>query len=55
MIIWGTADKVIDDLNVFKEEVGEFGTLMYAGMDWADADLAKRSMILTSEKVAPFI
>ena len=55
MIIWGTADKVIDDLNAFKEEVGEFGTLMYAGMDWSDVDLAKRSMILASEKVAPLI
>ena len=55
MIIWGTPNKVIDDLNAFKEEVGEFGTLMYAGMDWADVDLARRSMILAAEKVAPFI
>ena len=53
MIIWGTAEKVRDDLQAFIEEVGEFGTLMYAGMDWADIELSKRSMILAAEKVAP--
>ena len=55
MIIWGTTDKVIDDLSAFTDEVGDFGTLMYAGMDWADAELARRSMILTAEKVVPLL
>ena len=55
MIIWGTPDKVQDDLQAFKEEVGEFGTLMYAGMDWADVELSRRSMILAAEKVAPLL
>ncbi|MDC3013990.1 LLM class flavin-dependent oxidoreductase [Alphaproteobacteria bacterium] len=55
MIIWGTTDKVIDDLSTFRDEVGDFGTLMYAGMDWADAELARRSMILTAEKVVPLL
>ena len=51
LIIWGTVDKVKDDLIEFKETVGEFGTLLYAGMDWKEPELAKRSMILTKEKV----
>ena len=55
MIIWGTTDKVKDDLSAFRDEVGDFGTLMYAGMDWADAELARRSMILTAEKVVPLL
>ena len=39
----------------FKEEVGDFGTLLYAGHDWADVDLAKNSMKLMAEKVMPKI
>ena len=34
-------------------EVGEFGTLLYAGKDWTDRDLGRRSMILMAEKVMP--
>ena len=39
----------------FREEVGEFGTLLYAGHDWKDVDLAKNSMKLMAEKVMPQI
>ncbi|QLC26408.1 LLM class flavin-dependent oxidoreductase [Parasphingopyxis algicola] len=53
VVIWGTPDKVIDELAAFREEVGEFGTLLYAGHDWVDRDLAIRSMELMAEKVAP--
>jgi alkanesulfonate monooxygenase SsuD/methylene tetrahydromethanopterin reductase-like flavin-dependent oxidoreductase (luciferase family) len=53
LVIWGTPDKVADDLARFQEEVGAFGTLLYAGKDWADRDLARRSMILLAESVAP--
>lgn len=53
LIIWGTPDKVTDDLLAFREEVGDFGTLLYAGKDWADPDLARRSMTLMMEKVKP--
>lgn len=53
LVIWGTPDKVADDLRKFREEVGNFGTLLYAGKDWLDRDLAQRSMILMAEKVAP--
>ena len=53
LIIWGTPDKVADDLLAFREEVGDFGTLLYAGKDWADPALGRRSMILLAEQVKP--
>ncbi len=53
LIIWGTPDKVADDLLAFREEVGDFGTLLVAGKDWADVDLARRSMVLLAEHVKP--
>jgi len=55
LVIWGTPDKVVDDLNAFQEKTGKFGTLLYAGKDWADRDLARRSMVLLAEKVAPML
>lgn len=53
LVIWGTPDKVADELAAFQEEIGEFGTLLYAGHDWADRTLAIRSMELMAEKVMP--
>ena len=53
LVVWGTPDKVADDLLRFKEKVGRFGTLLYAGKDWVDPALARRSMILLAEKVVP--
>src|SRR3954463_1655451 len=55
LIIYGTPDDVADKLLAFQEEVGEFGTLLYAGKDWADRDLARRSMVLMAEKVMPVV
>lgn len=55
LVIWGTPDKVVEDLCAFREEVGRFGTLLYAGHDWADKDLAIRSMELLAHEVAPAI
>jgi alkanesulfonate monooxygenase SsuD/methylene tetrahydromethanopterin reductase-like flavin-dependent oxidoreductase (luciferase family) len=52
-VIWGTPDKVADDLLAFRETVGDFGTLLYAGKDWTDPALARRSMVLLAEKVRP--
>ena len=51
LIIWGTPDKVADDLLAFREETGDFGTLLLAGKDWADVELSRRSMILMAEQV----
>lgn len=55
LVIWGTPDKVAEDLGAFREEVGRFGTLLYAGHDWVDRDLALRSMELLAEDVAPAV
>jgi alkanesulfonate monooxygenase SsuD/methylene tetrahydromethanopterin reductase-like flavin-dependent oxidoreductase (luciferase family) len=53
LIIHGTPDEVADKLLAFREEVGDFGTLLYAGHDWADRDIARRSKILMAEQVMP--
>lgn len=55
LIIWGTPDKVTEDLLAFREETGDFGTLLLAGKDWADPDLSRRSMKLLAEKVKPAV
>ena len=36
-----------------RDEVGDFGTLYYAGIDWADPELGRRSMQLMAEEVMP--
>ena len=53
LVIWGTPDKVADDLREFRATTGPFGTLLYAGKDWVDPALARRSMVLLAEKVRP--
>lgn len=53
LCICGTVDKVVDDILAFREQTGDFGELVYAGMDWADQGLAKRSMQLMAEQVMP--
>ncbi|MCJ8141815.1 LLM class flavin-dependent oxidoreductase [Ancylobacter sp. A5.8] len=55
LVIWGTPDKVADELAAFQDEIGEFGTLLYAGHDWADKQLAIRSLELMAEKVMPAV
>ena len=55
LIIHGTPESVTDQLLAFREEVGEFGQLVYAGHDWTDYNLGRNSMILTAEKVLPAI
>jgi alkanesulfonate monooxygenase SsuD/methylene tetrahydromethanopterin reductase-like flavin-dependent oxidoreductase (luciferase family) len=55
LIFCGTAESVADQILAFREEVGAFGTLLYAGHDWADPILARRSMVLMAEKVLPAV
>ncbi|MDE1569433.1 LLM class flavin-dependent oxidoreductase [Aquabacter sp. P-9] len=55
LVIWGTPDKVADDLLRFQEITGPFGTLLYAGKDWVDRELGRKSMILLAEKVVPLV
>ena len=53
LVIWGTPDKVAEDVLAFREVTGDFGTLLYAGKDWTDKELSRRSMVLLAEKVLP--
>jgi len=53
LVIHGTPDSVADQLLAFQDEVGAFGTLLYAGKDWKDRELGRRSMILMAESVMP--
>ncbi|MEM8590522.1 MAG: LLM class flavin-dependent oxidoreductase [Pseudomonadota bacterium] len=55
LVIYGTPEKVTDELLAFREEVGDFGTLLYCGHDWADKRLGRRSMELMAEKVMPAV
>jgi alkanesulfonate monooxygenase SsuD/methylene tetrahydromethanopterin reductase-like flavin-dependent oxidoreductase (luciferase family) len=53
LITYGTPDKVADEILRYRETIGDFGTLLYAGKDWADEKLGRRSMVLMAEKVMP--
>jgi alkanesulfonate monooxygenase SsuD/methylene tetrahydromethanopterin reductase-like flavin-dependent oxidoreductase (luciferase family) len=55
LVVAGTPDQVADELCSFQERVGEFGTLLYCGTDWVDADLGRRSMELMATDVMPEI
>ena len=53
LVIYGTPNKVADEILAFREKVGDFGTLLYAGKDWTDPQLGRRSMELMAEAVLP--
>ena len=53
LVIYGSPQKVADDILAFRDQIGDFGTLLYAGMDWQDKALARRSMTLLAEQVLP--
>lgn len=55
LVIYGSPNKVADEILAFRERVGDFGTLLYAGKDWRDRDLGRRSMTLMAEKVMPVV
>jgi len=55
LVIWGTPDKVADEILRLREAAGPFGEIVYAGMDWADPGLARRSMELMATEVMPRI
>jgi alkanesulfonate monooxygenase SsuD/methylene tetrahydromethanopterin reductase-like flavin-dependent oxidoreductase (luciferase family) len=54
-VIYGTPKQVTEKLLAFREEVGPFGTLLYAGHDWVDVGLAKDSMRMMAEDVIPCV
>ena len=49
----GSVNKIVDDILAMREEVGDFGELVYAGMDWVDPALSQRSMELFATEVMP--
>ena len=53
LVIKGTVNSVVDQILQLREEVGDFGEIVYAGMDWVDPYLAKRSMELMATQVMP--
>jgi len=53
LVIAGTVNQVVDSILALRDEVGDFGTLYYAGIDWADPQLGRRSMQLMAEEVMP--
>jgi alkanesulfonate monooxygenase SsuD/methylene tetrahydromethanopterin reductase-like flavin-dependent oxidoreductase (luciferase family) len=53
LVICGTVDSVVDQLLAFREQIGDFGTLLYAGHDWVEPQLARRSMELMASQVMP--
>ena len=55
LVICGSVNSVVDQLLAFRETTGDFGTLLYAGHDWADVKLARRSMELMAEQVMPAV
>jgi alkanesulfonate monooxygenase SsuD/methylene tetrahydromethanopterin reductase-like flavin-dependent oxidoreductase (luciferase family) len=55
LVTAGTPSQVVDELLAFREGVGEFGTLVYCGVDWVDPRLARRSLELMATEVLPAI
>jgi len=53
LVIAGTVNSVVDQLLAFRDQVGDFGKLLYACHDWMDPALGKRSMQLMAEQVIP--
>jgi alkanesulfonate monooxygenase SsuD/methylene tetrahydromethanopterin reductase-like flavin-dependent oxidoreductase (luciferase family) len=54
-VIYGSVNRVVDEILKLHEQTGDFGELVYAGMDWVDPALAKRSMQLMAEQVMPSV
>ena len=52
-VTFGSVNKVVDEILKIHADSGDFGELVYAGMDWVDPALAKRSMQLMAEQVMP--
>ena len=53
LVLKGTVNSVVDQILAMREEIGDFGELVYAGMDWVDPALGKRSMELMATEVMP--
>ena len=53
-LVWyGSVNKIVNHILAFREEIGEFGELVYCGVDWTDPVLSRRSMELMATEVMP--
>ncbi len=52
-VIAGDVNAVVDQILSFREEIGEFGTLLYTGHDWMEPTLDRQSMELMVSEVMP--
>lgn len=52
-VIAGDVNSVVDQILAFREEIGEFGTLLYTSHDWMDPQADRRSMELMASEVMP--
>jgi alkanesulfonate monooxygenase SsuD/methylene tetrahydromethanopterin reductase-like flavin-dependent oxidoreductase (luciferase family) len=55
LVIAGTPTQVCDQIVALREKTGPFGTIVYAGVDWADDKLARCSMELMAKSVMPMV
>jgi alkanesulfonate monooxygenase SsuD/methylene tetrahydromethanopterin reductase-like flavin-dependent oxidoreductase (luciferase family) len=53
LVICGTVESVVDQIESFRDTTGDFGTLVYAAHDWVNPELSKRSMELMANEVMP--
>ncbi len=53
LVMQGSVDSMVDQILALRAQIGDFGELVYAGMDWVDEGLTKRSMQLMAEQVMP--
>ena len=52
-MIHGDVDEVVNRLNMFRDETGDFGTLVLMGYDWDDKEAWLHSMDLFVNEVIP--
>ena len=53
LVIAGTVNEVVDQILALREVAGDFGEIVYAGMDLVDPALGHRSMELMAHEVMP--
>ncbi|MBC7780803.1 MAG: LLM class flavin-dependent oxidoreductase, partial [Proteobacteria bacterium] len=53
LVLWGTPSRVADQILALREQIGDFGEIVYANMDWVDERLARRSIELMATEVMP--
>jgi alkanesulfonate monooxygenase SsuD/methylene tetrahydromethanopterin reductase-like flavin-dependent oxidoreductase (luciferase family) len=53
LVIAGAPGQVAEQILALRERIGDFGELVYAGLDWVDPQLARRSMELMATAVMP--